>query len=393
MINEKLNNGNDWITEQAEKRHKKLWSEITIPISLEERLSTYTKYELDLIRKNLDLKGVSGLKKADLISVLLEKIPEHLGAIYQTWDSERLTFLLKIVESGGKIMNPSLGLDQIDYFRMTGLVYTGTYQGEKIVAVPDELVVPIKAMKNDLNVRATVKRNSEWLKLSHGLLYYYGTLSSTQLIDMIEAYSKEAVDIREYFRVIHNSNEYMEHFQIDVHGFSNQAVVNPETVIEEHERRKDLPFYPFSKQQLLAAGDPEFIEKNKSYLQLVKYLTQAFEISKEAVDEIVEECVFDILNGSEPNHILENLSNIFELGGSKQAQALMDRVVYLMNNTRQWRLKGYSPNELAKQERKYLNPLQATSHKHDEPNKTVKVGRNEPCPCGSGKKYKKCCGR
>ena len=23
----------------------------------------------------------------------------------------------------------------------------------------------------------------------------------------------------------------------------------------------------------------------------------------------------------------------------------------------------------------------------------IKVGRNEPCPCGSGKKYKKCCGR
>ena len=31
------------------------------------------------------------------------------------------------------------------------------------------------------------------------------------------------------------------------------------------------------------------------------------------------------------------------------------------------------------------------------PNKTVstrkKVGRNDPCPCGSGKKFKKCCGR
>ncbi|MFY9375772.1 MAG: SEC-C metal-binding domain-containing protein [Kiritimatiellia bacterium] len=21
------------------------------------------------------------------------------------------------------------------------------------------------------------------------------------------------------------------------------------------------------------------------------------------------------------------------------------------------------------------------------------MGRNDPCPCGSGKKYKKCCGR
>lgn len=26
------------------------------------------------------------------------------------------------------------------------------------------------------------------------------------------------------------------------------------------------------------------------------------------------------------------------------------------------------------------------------PRQVVKVGRNEPCPCGSGKKYKKCCG-
>ena len=24
--------------------------------------------------------------------------------------------------------------------------------------------------------------------------------------------------------------------------------------------------------------------------------------------------------------------------------------------------------------------------------KGAKVGRNDPCPCGSGKKYKKCCG-
>lgn len=35
-------------------------------------------------------------------------------------------------------------------------------------------------------------------------------------------------------------------------------------------------------------------------------------------------------------------------------------------------------------------------HQHDapapQPVQTVKVGRNDPCPCGSGKKYKKCCG-
>jgi preprotein translocase subunit SecA len=25
--------------------------------------------------------------------------------------------------------------------------------------------------------------------------------------------------------------------------------------------------------------------------------------------------------------------------------------------------------------------------------KNKKIGRNDPCPCGSGKKYKKCCGK
>ncbi|MBQ1236828.1 MAG: SEC-C domain-containing protein, partial [Oscillospiraceae bacterium] len=28
-----------------------------------------------------------------------------------------------------------------------------------------------------------------------------------------------------------------------------------------------------------------------------------------------------------------------------------------------------------------------------EPVRVKKVGRNDPCPCGSGKKYKHCCGR
>ena len=28
-----------------------------------------------------------------------------------------------------------------------------------------------------------------------------------------------------------------------------------------------------------------------------------------------------------------------------------------------------------------------------QPRKVQKIGRNDPCPCGSGKKYKQCCGR
>lgn len=45
-----------------------------------------------------------------------------------------------------------------------------------------------------------------------------------------------------------------------------------------------------------------------------------------------------------------------------------------------------------------LNPKDFTSQPQmDASNRTVinetqKTGRNEPCPCGSGRKFKKCCG-
>lgn len=35
--------------------------------------------------------------------------------------------------------------------------------------------------------------------------------------------------------------------------------------------------------------------------------------------------------------------------------------------------------------------VSASTHT-SKPQRTPKVGRNEPCPCGSGKKYKRCCG-
>ena len=40
-------------------------------------------------------------------------------------------------------------------------------------------------------------------------------------------------------------------------------------------------------------------------------------------------------------------------------------------------------------QRKALSPRRAGAQ---QPKRNVKVGRNDPCPCGSGKKYKQCHG-
>ena len=45
---------------------------------------------------------------------------------------------------------------------------------------------------------------------------------------------------------------------------------------------------------------------------------------------------------------------------------------------------------LTEEKRKELYKLQKASGTVRKPHK---IGRNDPCPCGSGKKYKHCCGR
>jgi preprotein translocase subunit SecA len=53
--------------------------------------------------------------------------------------------------------------------------------------------------------------------------------------------------------------------------------------------------------------------------------------------------------------------------------------------------------QMAIKREQVAKPTMTSGDGTDTANKTIrkgkKVGRNDPCPCGSGKKYKKCCGR
>ena len=50
-------------------------------------------------------------------------------------------------------------------------------------------------------------------------------------------------------------------------------------------------------------------------------------------------------------------------------------------------------NDLDKHWREGINQEEWDYFEFNEPREVVKIGRNDACPCGSGKKYKKCCGK
>ena len=79
--------------------------------------------------------------------------------------------------------------------------------------------------------------------------------------------------------------------------------------------------------------------------------------------------------------------------GSKKQDFTIDKLIFSVNEriiSDDFHL-NYADEDMAK----YINNVvQFPSKKISKENiKTVKIGRNDPCPCGSGKKYKNCCGK
>jgi hypothetical protein len=74
--------------------------------------------------------------------------------------------------------------------------------------------------------------------------------------------------------------------------------------------------------------------------------------------------------------------------GDKQMQKFFDLLMDARNNTRLWLNKGYSPNELMEISTSQLPKGNSSEIVIQE---RKKVGRNDPCPCRSEKKYKHCC--
>ena len=48
-------------------------------------------------------------------------------------------------------------------------------------------------------------------------------------------------------------------------------------------------------------------------------------------------------------------------------------------------------SEIAQQQRQAMDALDSGQKMEPIRNREQRVGRNDPCPCGSGKKYKQCC--
>jgi preprotein translocase subunit SecA len=105
---------------------------------------------------------------------------------------------------------------------------------------------------------------------------------------------------------------------------------------------------------------------------LVEYKREGFELFDAMVDRIKEQTV---------QYLFRLQPTISEVATEVSAEAATPSG----DGRTAPRVRKEAPRPAARQSLKPSVPAAVTA-------KASKIGRNEPCPCGSGKKYKKCCG-
>ncbi len=383
----------------AARREERLWKEVDIPCSLSDLIGGLTKEEMSNIRRSYNLKRLSALNKSDLAAKLVELVPGKFAEALHNLDQGRYSLLKAMAKNSGVLEGVDLEAAQAEALRNSCLVFPGICHDEKVLYMPSELAV-IFNRTDGVALKRVVKRNTEWITLTHGMLHYYGVMGMGTLVKKIEELTGEKVDYLDYIRVITPAMDFYEQVQYTFRGLCDCRVDDAEEIFDEQRSRQNFDHYPFTKEQLLAAGITGYVDKTAAMDDFLKLLAENYDLSQGEIEKIALQLVCLVNNGGKPGKILSYLESRLEFPSFEFVQLLTAKIVEVHNNTRQWVLKGHTPNELFQEEKKFLKPLPAEPLLPEQAGPAIydyetrkKVGRNDPCPCGSGKKFKRCCGR
>ena len=148
-----------------------------------------------------------------------------------------------------------------------------------------------------------------------------------------------------------------------------------------HER-----WLPPSRDELFRWEDPDYFEETPQTEALRVLFEDDWQLFDQDENTDMVACICDCaVAGYRMNDILATVKDEFGVDFANVGEKT-DRIVKAiaaLNNTLRMDIHaGHTPDEVG------FDFLE-TPVRREAP----KVGRNDPCPCGSGKKYKKCCGR
>lgn len=161
----------------------------------------------------------------------------------------------------------------------------------------------------------------------------------------------------------------------------------------------DIPFYVPSKEDVEELYDRGCLLSLESHEKLKEFIEQTFDCGQDAA-EIRMSMLYSTVN--DRMRVNDAVSAFLAYDGEGEKawsfpsdEAEVRFIELYMEMSRDCRIRDnrghnwYEMTALMAEK----NRTAAAGNKGSRPVKRVKIGRNDPCPCGSGKKYKNCCGK
>lgn len=355
--------------------------EVIDEYKLEELLSKLTVGQLKNIRRNLNLKikNMSSLRKKELVEALAESIPQTVNDRAQLMDVDQYSAVITLMTRSGMIELDQLEMEDVFYLGSIGYAHPVNKDDKQILVMPKEIIDQFYKI-NPSQLKVVINKNQKITNILFGMMRYYGVIDVETAQSMIEVYFEEGIESSWFEQYINYLSEYYGGFHlIDGYIVDELALDLKEEIIEQ-QKRLDLAYCPISQEVMYSVNRLQWFEKTPQIEELAQYLNENYDLSNEQLEEMVNDFICMIQAQTPLSEILSHFGEKIELTNESDVKELVDNLVNVANHTRLWILKGFTPNELSPIEEK--NTIPATSEK---------IGRNEPCPCNSGKKYKKCC--
>ncbi|MYL35799.1 hypothetical protein GLW05_19700 [Pontibacillus yanchengensis] len=390
-----IQKGRERDAERLRKREEEFWHRADDAPRLKDVLQGFRKHELDDIRKTFGFQGLSSLNKGELVEELTTLIPQHYSRTLHLLDQQRYQFMKKMVKNQGQMSAKGFLYPNAYAFMSYCLAFPATFNGERSMVLPKELQEAFREA-DDAQLNQIVRENTEWIQLAEGMLYYYGYMSSHRLVKAVEYYTDTKLNekVRRFFQVLSAYKIWELDPQIvsvDAE-FAYVEVLDINELKEQQVARSEIPYYPFTKDELIEVGaNIHKVRPSDSMKPFLQLMRNAYDIEEYELQSFAEIYETYIKQGMDINKVIEEVQESFDIPDYEFFKQLADAFVYANNNTRLWMLKGHKPTEISRG--RESDNVEQNDEKVLPFKNTKKVGRNELCPCGSGKKYKKCCGK
>lgn len=359
------------------KSVEKIWKESDGEQTLAALLEKMTKDELVKVAKKYDVKGITSLKKAEVVERIREVIIKNVDLMINSLEETSIKFLQELINYGGVKKYQCDLLINSNFLRNRGIVFTASINGELYVILPEELRVLLKE-KITKDVMAAAREKSDLIKAIAGSTYYYGVVSYSAIREILKSTFNTEVTDEKIKELVLIGEELGYDYVIEEDGLCHIDVENSNKIVKLQKKNKKN-ICKFDKKTLIKAGVPDFMEEHKSGKNLQRALGEMFIIDKEILKDEMDSFTISIKNEMPMEKSINLFLDAYEIDNEEEKNIFAYELEHLAKSIKRWSLNGYSENEITKLEQRVVNE--------------VKIGRNDPCLCGSKKKYKKCCGR